>query len=157
MSPVSPSALALMEKWSVEQLPALVSDLTVECSFGCTFIISPSLLLSILKYLILSYCLFLSLSCVCVSQWTVAGAAGRSGALAVEHVTSVWEGGTDQGPIPLQLLADTRAKETELGLTPVALNPALVRSRPHWTMLLYIKSRECVWYLTDSKEAGLND
>lgn len=89
---MSSSAPALMEKWSVEQLPALVSNFTVECSFGCTFIISPlplSLFLDGIFSLIVSFFLHLYPVCMCVCQWTVAGAAGHSGALAVEHVMLV--------------------------------------------------------------------
>lgn len=80
--------------------------------------------------LVLKSCLFPSFVsvfyAVCVSQWTVAGAAGPSGVLAVEHVMLVWEGGIVQERILPQLPEVVPAKETELGLIPAALNPALV-------------------------------
>lgn len=130
---VSSTVRALMEKWSVEQLTALVSGFTSHYSFKCTFTcVPPCFLLS----MSLSFCpqwfpiLSLSFSVfnpVCVSQWTVAGAAGPSGVLAVERVMLVWEGGIVREPILLQLLGVVHAKETELGSIPAALSPALVR------------------------------
>lgn len=62
------------------------------------------------------------------SQWTAAGAAGPSGALAVGHAMSESEGAIAQEPILLQLLGVVPAKERESGSTPAALNPALVNS-----------------------------
>lgn len=89
---VSQTVPALMEKWSAEQLPALVSDFTINCTFECTFTcVSPCLSLFFLLSAIVSHSLCLSLSFIlCVfSQWTVAGAAGPSGALAVGRVMLV--------------------------------------------------------------------
>lgn len=63
---------------------------------------------------------------MCVSQWTVAGAAGPHGAPVVEHVMLVLGGDIAQKLILLQRLGVVPAKETELGLIPAALNPALV-------------------------------
>lgn len=96
----------------------------VKCSFYYhSFPFSVSLKFS---YSLL-FSLFFPPLCVSFSQWTVAGAAGHSGALAVERATSALEGATDLEPTLLQLSADAHVKETELGLTPVALNPVLVR------------------------------
>lgn len=66
---------------------------------------------------------------MCVSQWTVDGAAGPCGAHAVELVMLVSEGGIVQEPILLQLLEVVPVKETELGLIHAALNPALVHTQ----------------------------
>lgn len=84
---VSSTVRALMEKWCAEQLTALVSGFTSHYSFKCTFTCVPlCFLLSLSPILSLSFSVF---NPVCVSQWTVAGAAGPSGVLAVERVMLV--------------------------------------------------------------------
>lgn len=60
------------------------------------------------------------------SQWTVAGAAGPSGALAAGHATLESEGAIAQEPILLRLLGVVPAEERESGSTPAALSPASV-------------------------------
>lgn len=131
-----------MEKWSAEQLPALVSGFSINCSllfhslpvYCCLQVFST--LLICLSFS-LSFSVFYS---VCVSQWTVAGAAGPRGALAVEHVMLGWEGGIVQEPILLQPSGVVPAKETQLGSIPAALNPALVRRSTWLLILLYTVS-----------------
>lgn len=80
-----------MEKWSAEQLLALVSDYTINCSYEHLLFHSLPVSCCPQVFCFSFICLPFSLSfsvffSVCVSQWTVAGAAGPSGALAVEHV-----------------------------------------------------------------------
>lgn len=109
---------ALMGKWSVAHFPALVSALTRATGIKFFLLIFPINFLAVLS---------LSCVCLCVSQWTVAGAAGHSGVHAVERVMLVLDGGIVQGPILLLHSVVDPAKEKELGLIPAVLNPALVR------------------------------
>lgn len=79
-----------MEKWSAEQLHAPVSgSLLLEVLNA--YLVNSLSLASLGSYISSSFfghslCLNFVL---CVSQWTVAGAAGLSGAPAVEHVMLV--------------------------------------------------------------------
>ena len=75
-----------------------------------------------------SVSLSLSLSlCLSLSQWTVVGVAGLSGARAAGRVTSASGDAFARRPIHWRRLGDGRAWGTEWSWTPAVSNPATVR------------------------------